>query len=109
VPSTHSTSDYHPSDYCAIIWSKNAWAFRSIDEPYFRKLFGMCIPNGMRRKELSLAVTKLGERIRGMVATKVAGANITMAVDGWSNTRHEKMVNVIALTGGKAYYVFVLH
>jgi hypothetical protein len=30
---------------------------------------------------------------------------VTLAIDGWTNVRHEKVTNILALTGGRAFYL----
>jgi hypothetical protein len=60
------------------------------------------------RRDLRDAQGSLAVRLRGDVIRRIRqfayASPVTIAVDGWTNVRHDKVTNVICLCGGSAYY-----
>ena len=52
--------------------------------------------------------TELAAELRAVVVAKLKSYSISspicIAIDGWTNTRHDKVTNVLCLCGGQAYY-----
>ncbi|MGH7239679.1 MAG: DUF domain-containing protein [Candidatus Saccharimonadales bacterium] len=60
------------------------------------------------RQTLRLAQTIAAQQLRQQVLNAIrrqsVSAPVTIAYDGWTNVKQEKVTNVIPLCGGKAYY-----
>ena len=93
------------AEFIAATWATNGLAYRLVDDAMFRKQFGSSIPPGFTRRTLSSTMETLAQRIMGKVYSKLAGNMVTLGVDGWTNTRKEKMYNVVAISNGVAYFV----
>jgi hypothetical protein len=93
-----------------------AFAFHSIphhiiDSPVFREALETFrtgtapLPNRRQLKEEQDAVA---QRLRSDLLDRLrrwcAFSPLTVGIDGWTNTRHDKVTNVVLLCGGIAYY-----
>lgn len=47
---------------------------------------------------------RLASEMKLKIVAKVANENVTMCVDGWTNCRHRKMLNVCIIVKGEAYF-----
>lgn len=61
------------------------------------------------RFAMAIATTSVAQDIQKNVLVELALASrsspVTIAVDGWTNVRHDKVTNVIALCNNSAYYI----
>lgn len=87
------------------MWARNNLSYDLIDDPMFRHQFGVCVPVGFDRKKLSDEMHSLADKINTKMFEKVGKCMATLGVDGWTNTRHHKMYNIILVYGGEAYFV----
>jgi hypothetical protein len=64
--------------------------------------------NPPHRAAVKVAQTLLASALRSEVITKLKQYSVTspisVAIDGWTNTRHDKVTNLLCLCGGQAYY-----
>jgi hypothetical protein len=88
----------------AVLWARGGLSFRTLDDPLFRELYGSCIPVGLTRKTMSQEVVKVAEKWRGELAAVLRGKLVTIGLDGWTNTRHKKMVNFVILNRQEAWF-----
>lgn len=56
--------------------------------------------------ELRTSIIKRGSELKQQMIHKIrnAGFPATLAIDGWTNTRHEKVTNIVILSCDSAYY-----
>jgi cytochrome c-type biogenesis protein CcmH/NrfF len=61
-----------------------------------------------KRAAIKEAQTQLAADLREEVIARLTAGSVTypisIAIDGWTNTRHEKVTNLLCLCGGQAYY-----
>ena len=80
----------------AAEWSEFLHAFRnSTSQPLRRQ--------AMRDQQAALAADLRGQVISKLKAWSTTSP-ISLAIDGWTNTRHHKVTNLLCLCGGQAYY-----
>ena len=91
--------------YLCALWARNNLSYDLIDDPMFRHQFGVCIPIGFNRMKLSEEMHSLAELINKRILAKVGKCMATIAVDGWTNTRHHKMYNIVLIYAGEAYFI----
>ena len=75
-------------ELCCAIWAMNALPYRLIQDPYFKTQFGPCIPLGFGREELSAEMKSLAAKVDAEMFARIGKGICTLAVDGWTNTRH---------------------
>lgn len=75
-------------ELCCGIWACNALAYQLIEDPLFRAQFGPSIPVGLGRQQLSEEMKLLAAKIDNLMISKIGKGTGTLAVDGWTNTRH---------------------
>ena len=60
------------------------------------------------RAAIKEAQADLADALRAQLIDKLAAYSVTspisLAIDGWTNTRHHKVTNILCLCGGQAYY-----
>ena len=100
-------------EFIAIIWAREVsrhlplqslerilqqgLAYQLLDSPLFRAQFGVAIPVGFNRLDLSQTMVDLSQKIKAMVVAKLGKTMVTIATDGWTNVRHRKMYNICLL------------
>ena len=57
------------------------------------------------RKSLAACVRGIHDEYKKKLAENLRKATVTLGVDGWSNCRKEKIVNVVALTGEATFFL----
>jgi hypothetical protein len=95
----------------AACFAVHSLPLRLIDAPEFRAAVeayrsGNCaLPN---RQQLRAEQSAEAQRMRADLVRKLRvycrAAPLTLAIDGWTNVRRDKVTNVIILCGGVAYY-----
>lgn len=53
---------------------------------------------------MSAQTIELSEKVMDAVRSVLEGKFVTIGVDGWTNCRHDKIHNVLALTPGKVCF-----
>jgi hypothetical protein len=95
----------------AVLYAKHALPHRLADSvemrDYCDKIRSSTIkPPG--RAAIKAAQADLADEMRLLLIDKLAAYSITspisLAIDGWTNTRHHKVTNILCLCGGQAYY-----
>ena len=64
-----------------------------------------CIPLGFDRKRLSDTMHSLAQKVEQRMLQKIGKGVVTLGVDGWTNTRRQKMYNVVLVSNNIAYFV----
>jgi hypothetical protein len=64
---------------------------------------GLPTRKALRISQLDVA-QQLHEKVIDRLKAQCVSAPVTIAVDGWTNVRHDKVNNVIPLCAGRAYY-----
>ena len=97
--------DLTAPEYLAAIWARKALPYDLLDDPMFRQQFNPCIPPGFNRKKLSEEMHTLAGKVNERVYKKLGKCFATIGVDGWTNTRHHKMYNIVLVAQGEAYFI----
>lgn len=118
-PSTQSTvySAMHAGNNplvlraAAKLYAKHALPHRladSRDMDEFLRYVRYSSCNWPSRAAIKQAQSELAARLRVEMVNKLrqysVGSPISIAIDGWTNTRHHKVTNLLCLCGGQAYY-----
>ena len=82
---------------------------RTADSPEFKefKYHSACIPPPDRRAvkmEQEMLASEMKEKVISQLKAFSKTSPISIAIDGWTNTRHHKCTNILCLCGGQAYY-----
>eukprot|EP00033_Pygsuia_biforma_P002326 GCRY01002574.1.p2 GENE.GCRY01002574.1~~GCRY01002574.1.p2 ORF type:complete len:184 (-),score=23.49 GCRY01002574.1:1925-2476(-) len=83
----------------------NNISYSALDCPFFREAFN--IPSMFNRKRISLETIKTSEEVTKHMMLFLKHQMVTLGVDGWTNCRHDKLLNVLALFSGKVF-VFLM-
>lgn len=70
------------------------------DDPWFKQAYGR--PIG--RKEISKEIIHIQNSLLSEIQVKLCGATIAIALDGWTNSRHSKMINYLIIHNGRAIF-----
>ena len=100
-----SQAELSPGEYCCALWATAALPFDLIENPMFRAQFGPCIPVGLGRQELSSEMKILALKINELALKKIGKGVVTIGIDGWTNCRHHKMLNVTLIHNGEAHFL----
>ena len=100
-----SKEELSSREYIASIWARNHLAYDLIDDPMFRQQFGPNIPPSFDRRQHSDEMKSLATKITSRMFQKLGKCVATLGVDGWTNTRHHKMYNVVLTHDGRAYFL----
>lgn len=92
-------------EFCCVIWARNALPFSLIEDELFRAQFAPCLPVGFGREELSKEMKELSEKVTKLLIQRISSGIVTMAVDGWTNCRHKKVLNIMLIFEGEAYFL----
>ena len=68
---TQAKDELTPQEFIASVWARNALPFHLIDEPMFRKQFGVAIPLGFDRHKLSSQMHSLAAKLDNCILAKV--------------------------------------
>ena len=83
-------------------------AFRLADSPHLHKWLELYRQSGgevMGRKQLSLSLQRRVDGVMEQVLAKLRLCHgVTIGVDGWTNVRHDKVINICPVGRGVAYY-----
>lgn len=92
----------------AVAFALNGIAHRIVQTPSFVKLLTTLGWRGALPTRRALRESLLSEasalRTRLINRLRNSKTAVTVAVDGWTNVRHEKVTNVLVLQGGQAFY-----
>ena len=75
-------------EMCCVLWATKGLAYGLTEDPLFKAIFGAVIPPNFNPHALSTDMVALGKEIHQEVIDKLKGAQVTIGVDGWTNTRH---------------------
>lgn len=75
-------------------------SFMVADDPWFKQAYGR--PIG--RKEISKEIIHIQNSLLSEIQVKLCGATIAIALDGWTNSRHSKMINYLIIHNGRAIF-----
>ena len=90
----------------ARAFAHSSIAYRVVETEEFRE-FLRCV--GWKgslpsRQSLSSSVLAEADTLRSELAVKFENAVLSLAVDGWTNVRHEKVTNIVPILDGVAFY-----
>jgi hypothetical protein len=95
----------------AIVWARHSLAHYLVELPDVRRMFELyrlahCpLPNRRQLRDAQRAhATELRTKVVQQMLRFASSFPVSIAVDGWTNNRHEKITNVICLCGGDAFY-----
>jgi hypothetical protein len=93
-------------DKLAAAIACNSLAHRLVREPNFRAFLAavnMVVPSKERIRD---SILRQAAALRKELVQRLRHATmpISLASDGWTNVRHEKVTNIVLLCGGTAYY-----
>jgi hypothetical protein len=92
----------------AIAFAKNAIAHRVVQTPSFAALLTAMGWRGAPPTRRALRHTLLDHatslRNRLVIRLRNSQTAVSVAIDGWTNVRHDKVTNVLVLQGGQAFY-----
>jgi len=86
--------------------ASSSLAHRLVEEPHFRAFLasvGMPVLSKLRIRD---SILQQSSELRSTVVQllRQSKMGVSFACDGWTNVRHEKVTNVVLLTGERAYY-----
>jgi hypothetical protein len=90
----------------AVAFADNSIAYAVVETASFRNLLSTLGWRGSfpSRESLRAAVLDRGQAVRTNIAALLKNAVVTLAADGWTNVRQQKVTNVVLMVHGKAYY-----
>jgi hypothetical protein len=92
----------------AIAFAKNGIAHRVVQTPSFSALLSAVGWNGAppTRRSLRDALLTHSSNLRARLLSRLRNSQtaVSVAIDGWTNVRHDKVTNVLVLQGGQAFY-----
>jgi len=90
----------------AVAFADNSIAYAVVETASFRNLLSTIGWRGSfpSRETLRAAVVERGHAARTNVAALLKNAVVTLAADGWTNVKQQKVTNVVLMVHGKAYY-----
>jgi Protein of unknown function (DUF 659) len=112
-PASRITEESDPKYSAAVLFASCSMAHRIIDTPWFNAHITNCRRAGndyrpISRHQLVKKQESLSSNIKSQVTSKLASnrqaSSVTLAVDGWTNKRKTKIMNVLLLKAGRAFY-----
>ncbi|MDR3742638.1 MAG: DUF domain-containing protein, partial [Terracidiphilus sp.] len=92
----------------AIAFAKNGIAHRVVQTPSFSALLAALGWRGAppTRRSLREALLAHATSLRTRLISRLRNSQtaVSVAIDGWTNVRHDKVTNVLVLQGGQAFY-----
>jgi len=94
---------------CARAFSKNHLSYALIENPYFIEFLNS-VKNEpeilITKQKLKESVISEGNKIKSTVLKNLASSKnpITLAIDGWTNARSNKVINLLLISNGISYY-----
>jgi hypothetical protein len=70
----------------------------------FLRYTGWPADRPITRQALKAAIMLEATELKKQLTDKLDGTVVSLAVDGWTNVRHQKVTNVVVIMGGVAYY-----
>ena len=108
---SHVVSVEHVYQTIAHTFARHSLAHHLLEQHDVQQLFTLyrdshcLLPN---RRQLVEAQQRLAVKLRKRVVERLIQhaqtAPVSVAIDGWTNVRHHKVNNVVALCGGQAFY-----
>jgi hypothetical protein len=95
----------------AALFARCSWAHAAIEYPEFIEALNayrhstIKLPDrrGLREDQAELA-QRMRKQVVGRLRNYCQSFPLTIAIDGWTNVRRDKVTNVVILCGGIAYY-----
>ena len=95
----------------AELFASCSWAHHCVEWPQFiaaLDAYRGCDLRPPSRASLRQDILDLAQQMRHSVISRLKGYcrsyPLTVAIDGWTNVRHDKVTNVLVLCGGVAFY-----
>lgn len=90
----------------ACAFAANSIAYNVAESDSFRNMLRVIGYTGTLpcRNSLRIAVGQQASNTRAQVAERLKGAVVTLAADGWTNVKRQKVTNIVPMVNGVAYY-----
>jgi hypothetical protein len=90
----------------ARLCAQSSIAHNVLDSPEFKQFLDCLGWNSAHptRESLRSSILELASDLRDQLVSRLHSAPLTVAADGWTNVRHEKVTNVVLCSQGVAYY-----
>lgn len=89
----------------AVAFASNSIAYSVVEDEDFRAFLRSVNFGALPSRELIRATTlSTAAAVREQIEQKIRGAIVTVAVDGWTNVKREKVTNVVLMLNGQALY-----
>lgn len=93
----------------AIAFSKNSLPHSLIEDEYFRDALTMAknINQNLNKRKLRETMIIESDKINNTMLTSLAlnGTPVTLAIDGWTNVRANKVTNLLIIVNGISYFI----
>ena len=90
----------------ASAFTHSSIGLAAVETEEFRRFLRLAGFNGLlpTRASLKASVLTQSAELRDRVSAKLAGRVVSIAADGWTNVRQEKVTNIVTVVEGKAFY-----
>ena len=75
-------------------------SFRLANDPWFVQAYGARI----HRRQVPIEIVKARNSLIPVMKARLVGADVTLILDGWTNCRHAKMLNLLILQGTWSFF-----
>jgi len=90
----------------ARAFAANSFPNQAVESLEVRQLLQMLGFPGVlpSRESIRLTISQLSDDTRRQVAERLRGAIVTVAADGWTNVKRQKITNMVPIVNGVAFY-----
>ena len=91
----------------ALAFATNSLPYRLVEDPYFQAAFQHFDTNQkLSRYLLREKIFSIAENIKEDIVQKLSdeAVPVTIAIDGWTNVRTNKVLNMLLISAGKPYF-----
>jgi hypothetical protein len=75
--------------------------YSAVEKPEYRAFTGSCTS----AKSLSELICDIHREMKESLGARLRNTSLTLAVDGWTGTRQDKVVNIVALSEASPYFL----
>jgi len=90
----------------ATAFACSSIAYSVVETPQFRAFLSAMVWPGLlpSRHAVRAATIRCADKLRAEIGAKLQDAVITIACDGWTNVKHQKVTNAVLMMNGRAFY-----
>ena len=94
------------TDLLALAFALNSISHRVVETESFRRLLRELHAETPTRAAVRDSITQQEQKMRIRLIDRLSASKvpISIAADGWTNVRHEKVTNIVSLCDGSAFY-----